>query len=409
MPKTNVFWWHLLSATILALSISAPLPQAHAQDTPAASAKTPSIRITFLPPPLEGTFSVGIFDRAGKLVRSLHREAAQSAFTTGLNGLITSWDGKDDHGTALPSGKYRVRGLAVGDLELTGEAFHCNDWVSAEEGPRPVRFTNIGLDGALLVLEGVDVAGQSWKFRHSLADDSIQAEPLSAAAGSAPAQPLPTSCPGRDGSRWIIEKVLGEPIVVQMDAAGEVARRLSIGAGEPAPVGIAASLENDEVFLLEQNGERWRLRGLRRKAPKTETPPGASGGPIWETFLEKNRWPSSLFTEVAGKVGRAKPFVSLAKVTVRSRPNPLFGDASSSVELAVGTDSDGSFLKTVDGLPLRRLTDTARLRWAVLGHDNNQPELVLLQSDGAVVEEYRIRQPNKLMPFDAGEYQWPAK
>jgi hypothetical protein len=85
------------------------------------------------------------------------------------------------------------------------------------------------------------------------------------------------------------------------------------------------------------------------------------------------------------------------------------GDASSSVELAVGTDSEGSFLKTVDGLPLRRLTDTARLRWAVLGHDNNQPELVLLQSDGAVVEEYRIRQPNKLMPFDAGEYQWPAK
>jgi len=110
----------------------------------------------------------------------------------------------------------------------------------------------------------------------------------------------------------------------------------------------------------------------------------------WETFLEKNRWPAAQFQDVASRVGRTKPFVSEARVTVKTQPNPLFGDTAASVELTVGTDSDGSFLKTAEGLPLRRLTDTGRLRWAVLGHDLNQPELVLLQSDGAVVEEYPI-------------------
>jgi hypothetical protein len=33
----------------------------------------------------------------------------------------------------------------------------------------------------------------------------------------------------------------------------------------------------------------------------------------------------------------------------------------------------------------------------------------LLQSDGAVVEEYRILRPGALMSFDAGEYQLPPK
>ena len=43
---------------------------------------------------MEGTLSLGVFTKAGKLVRILKREAStEKDFTVGLNGLITQWDG----------------------------------------------------------------------------------------------------------------------------------------------------------------------------------------------------------------------------------------------------------------------------------------------------------------------------
>ncbi len=395
----------------------------------AVGPKVASLRITFLPPPLEGTLSIGVYDRSGKKVRSLHTEASAADFTPGLNGFITSWDGRDDLGQLVPPGKYHVRGLAVGDLELTGEAFHGNDWVAAEEGPHPVSFHSVRLDGGNLELLASDLVGRLWRIIESLSqpEDAPRFESIppegNATAASAPG---PTNCPGRDGTRWSIEKPLGETVVVQFDAQGEVLRRLSIGAGQPLPVAIAASMEADEVFLLEQDGERWRLRGLRKKVlpdvnatdavsnpaePSKSDPAGAIGvaAPVWETFFEKNRWPCARFSEAATRVGRPKPFTAEAQVQVKSQFNPLLAGAASDVGLAVGFDGDGSFLKSADGLLLRRLTDTPKLRWAVLGRDARQPALVLLQSDGAVVEEYRILQPGALMTFDAGEYQWTGK
>ena len=130
---------------------------------------------------------------------------------------------------------------------------------------------------------------------------------------------------------------------------------------------------------------------------------------MWETFFEKNRWPCKTFTEAAPRVGRPKPFVAEPQITVKSQFNPLLGGASTDIALSIGFDESGSYLKTTDGILLRRFTETAKLRWAVLGHDARQPALVLLQSDGTVVEEYRIHSANMLMTFDAGEYQWTGK
>jgi hypothetical protein len=359
-----------------------------------------SVKITFLPPPLEGTLSLGVFDRSGKLVRTLKSEAVPADFTVGLNGLITSWDGRDDSGQVLPPGKYRVRGFAVADLEITGEEFHCNDWVESEDGPHPSVFERIRIEGDTLELVALDRANKRWRILHSLADGESKIE----AADTAP--PLegqgPKSCTGKDGTRWSIEKAAGETIVAQFDPQGEVLRRLSIGTGEPVPIGIAASLERDEVFLLEQEGERTRLRGLRKAEPKD----GKAG---WETFLEKNRWPSSKFPEVAARLGRSKPFVAEAQIPLKSQPNPLLAGGVSDVQVTAGKDAAGSFLKTSDGLLLRRLTDTQLLVWVVVGREARQPGVVLLQSDGAVVEEYRILQPGAFMSFDAGEYQLPPK
>ncbi|MFL6585046.1 MAG: hypothetical protein ACJ8KU_11080 [Chthoniobacterales bacterium] len=95
-----------------------------AQDLPAPR----NVRISFLPPPLDGTISLGIYDSGGRLVRVLHREAEVAEFELGADALHTAWDGKDDAGQPLPAGKYSARGYVVGDLKV-------------EDAPRPADLT----------------------------------------------------------------------------------------------------------------------------------------------------------------------------------------------------------------------------------------------------------------------------
>lgn len=99
------------------LPISSPALTASA--TPIA---TPSparnVRISFLPPPLEGKISLGIYDSKGELVRVLHKEAGFGEFTVGADALVTKWDGRDDDGKDRPAGKYHARGFLVGALKV---------------------------------------------------------------------------------------------------------------------------------------------------------------------------------------------------------------------------------------------------------------------------------------------------
>src|SRR5436309_11831233 len=88
-----------------------PLP------SPSASAAR-TVQLRFVPPPMEGTISLGIFDSNDKLVRVLHRESKIDNFTIDENSLKTTWDGKNDAGEDLPTGKYRARGYAVGRLKV---------------------------------------------------------------------------------------------------------------------------------------------------------------------------------------------------------------------------------------------------------------------------------------------------
>jgi hypothetical protein len=92
-------------------------PPAALEQTPSASpART--VRISFVPPPLEGTISLGIYDRNARLVRVLHQEANLNEFTIGADALVTQWDGKNDDDEDLPAGKYRARGYLVGFLKV---------------------------------------------------------------------------------------------------------------------------------------------------------------------------------------------------------------------------------------------------------------------------------------------------
>src|SRR5207247_4258361 len=77
-----------------------------------------SVRISFVPPPMEGTISLGIYDKNGKLVRVLQQQAQLNEFAVGADGLVTQWDGKNDDEQDLPSGKYHARGYMIGSLKL---------------------------------------------------------------------------------------------------------------------------------------------------------------------------------------------------------------------------------------------------------------------------------------------------
>jgi hypothetical protein len=95
------------------------------EESPSPSAApSRSVRISFLPPPLEGTISLGIYDGNGTLVRVLHQQAELNEFTIGADALVTQWDGKDDDDEDLPAGKYRAHGYLVGQFKLedVGEA-----------------------------------------------------------------------------------------------------------------------------------------------------------------------------------------------------------------------------------------------------------------------------------------------
>ena len=92
-------------------------PEQTASPSPSAST-TRNVQLRFVPPPMEGTISLGIFDANDKLVRVLHREAKVDNFTIDENALKTTWDGKNDAGEDLAPGKYRARGYLVARLKV---------------------------------------------------------------------------------------------------------------------------------------------------------------------------------------------------------------------------------------------------------------------------------------------------
>jgi len=77
-----------------------------------------SVRISFVPPPMEGTISLAIYDKNDKLVRVLHQEAKLNEFAIGADALVTQWDGKNDDEEDLPAGRYHARGYLVGPLKI---------------------------------------------------------------------------------------------------------------------------------------------------------------------------------------------------------------------------------------------------------------------------------------------------
>ena len=203
-----------------------PIPSPTPEQTPSATPAR-SVRLSFIPPPMDGTISFGIYDTNRKLVRVLHREAKIDNFTVDADSLNTTWDGKNDTGENLPAGKYHARGYLVGRLK-------------------------------------VEQVGQAATFP----------------------------------------------------------------AGSEAP-------------------------------------------------------------------GNAR---------VKLMPNPLTNDANAIVDLDVGFDEQGSYLKTVDGLPLGTVSETHNLLRALIAK-SSEKSVDVWQDNGTAVEQFRVSNIDKMMAFDCGDFE----
>jgi hypothetical protein len=92
------------------------------------------------------------------------------------------------------------------------------------------------------------------------------------------------------------------------------------------------------------------------------------------------------------------------KIKVKLQPNPLLADDRVTIELSVGVDADGSFLKTADGLPLCTISETQELIRGLLSA-RGVNAIDVFQDDGAVVEQFRLSGVDQMMSFDCGGFE----
>ena len=386
-----------------ALGESTPAPTA----APATSAKP--VRIAFLPPPLEGTISLGIYDAKGKLVRVLHREADLDALEAGKDALLTTWDGLNDAGEKMPAGKYHARGFVVGEVDVEGVGFHFNDWIDDEQSPRVRKISKLWHQENQLIL-GADVLGA--ESAHLVCDDAgnvvglytkfLPTGDLKGSTSPPATNPVAWTM-GKAGTVWLIERAsdAGEHEVKQYSAKHELVRRLKIASSDPQPIAIAASTTAERLFLLEQSDTVQRVRALTLLASAESDGQAVSD---WKVDFEKKITAHQNFTIAGGQpvvsAGSAPP----EKATIKLRANPLEKDTATSLEIAVGFDSAGSFLKTADGLPLQSISETKSLVRVVIA-PRDAKSLDVFQDDTAVVEQFRITALDQMMAFDCGDFE----
>jgi hypothetical protein len=437
--------WFCSGLCVLIFFILHPSSLILAQDEPPP--KKVGVQLMFIPPPMEGTVSLGIYDATGKLVRVLHAESPQTEFTAALNGLITFWDGKDDAEKMMAAGKYRAHGYVVGAMDFEGVAFLGNDWITDGNSPRVQSFDDLRsapgdmlligarapdgselswycdargeISGGVMKKSSAEVAGQ-WKEKDNIPQAVAEHGKIHIFDGqnereiSLPAVKWAVGAArNRDGGVWVIDCGGDQCEVVQYSPAGEPLRRLAIQSGDPIPWQIAASKNREAIYLLENNIPKkiWRVRGLELVKGSE---PSTDGKVIstWKVFFSKTITSSGTLDAVRDllKFPGGQPFVAQENIALRLLPNPLEQDKPGAVDISIGVDAKGSFLKACDGLPLCRVSETPNLRWAAMAREPDSKAITIFQSDGAVVEQFKASKLANMMAFDCGDFDFdPAK
>jgi hypothetical protein len=383
--------------TLLAMLSFASILRGQDSPAPSAMASPParSVRISFVPPPLDGTISLGIYDAKGKLVRVLFREADINEFTIGHDALSTTWNGKDDAGENVPAGKYSAHGFVVGDLKVEGVGFFFNDWITSADGPRFSHIRSLAMHDENLLLAVDLVPPGAGHVLYDFTDRSLSLKDTD----SEPKDEATATTAGREGTRWVIDGA----DVKQLAENGELLRRLPVSPEQPAPKAIAASLKEDRIYLLEENDKGQRVRALSLAATKSESADQAISE--WKVDFEKSIVAHQNFSIAGGEPVRTPSGENIPdKVKVKMRPNPLLNDDRVTVDLMAGLDADGSFLKAADGLPLCTVSETQALVRALV-NARGANTVDVFQDDGAVVEQFRVTGVDQMMSFDCGGFE----
>jgi hypothetical protein len=393
--------------------------------------------------PATGRITLGVFDKNGHLVRTLHALDDEEKFQVGLNGFISHWDGLDDSGKKVVPGTYHIRGYQIGEVLVSGEAFHFNDWIS-ESGVPPISkiedfevldggdillsaktpadsvFIRASIQDGTLAVEKSPPTDKTGPPRQKLTAlsgqpaeafvsiDSIGDTILGASTdgvwisqnGSAPRKiDLPTRVESvslvNGESFWFVAKNSDStqpPVVGEADFNGEILRALPYESGDPAPKKIRAT-QSGFVVLEELPGLQ-RLRSLTRDE---------SGEWVvdWEKTIRQSERFGFSNGEVTADAGTAPQLDSLR---FRLEENPLTGERET-ITIRAAVDANGTRLVTEDGLPLLLVSDQPGVQRAVIHRGKSPDSIRLLQSNGAAVEEFLIEGLRHILPLNAGQIE----
>lgn len=382
------------------------------------------VKIAFLPPPMEGTISLGVYDSAGKLVRVLAKEAETGTFTAGDDGLETQWDGKDDQGAVCSAGTYRARGVMVGDLGVEGVDFVGNDWVTNDDSPHIARITDLLVNDSGVPIIGANVSGSSLPapaeekgiklqrfFGINLRATPESAEEFEVQLSENPQMPtlvlreyvpkkITAATPWAYGVRYSESWVIDGKNIKLYNIGDKLIRSFSPNPGDPPPVKLAASPTEEKVYVLYENAQMQRLRGYDFTGVK----PGGAPKVLFENDIVF----SDRYEQIASqlKFPDEKPFAPVPVLTVTLPVNPLLGGKPGTLPLRAVVNKEGAWLAAADGLPLCRVSDTPALRWAALGRPGPNKPVTFFNSDGAAVEQFQISAIGNMMTFDAGSVPW---
>jgi hypothetical protein len=398
----------LLRITLALALLAAPFALAQEETPPPEPASKPPVAITFTPPDIDGGIVLGIFDSAGRLVRTLRPQPNTPDLRIDINGYIVQWDGRDEHGAPCPAGRYSARGYIVGDdVSAEGEAFHFNDW-QAEDGIPAAGVKLCQWPDAV----GVEIQTAAKTVFAKINPDGSLAEsappaPIAAASPSPTppqvgAPPLSES-PGRDGSWWLIAENAGQRVVAQIAKDGSTARELRIASDEPQPVEVLAAPTDDAILLRETGADGLvRVRMLRRSGAKEE-----KAGKVvadWEVVFERTLQPCQNFGLVDGKlVADAGRTPQSDAATISLVENTLQPGKPQTLRLRAVATHPGSALVSPDGLRLLEISGEGEWTRCVLNTSGGNTAR-LYQGDGLIVEEFTIPHLDEIGAFDAGSF-----
>jgi hypothetical protein len=100
----------------------------------------------------------------------------------------------------------------------------------------------------------------------------------------------------------------------------------------------------------------------------------------------------------------APPADTTPTIRLQLAPNPLANDRRKSIELTVGCNDKGSFLETVDGLPLFTITEKEGVTRATM-KKSGPTSVDIWDERGGPIEQFHVSNLDQMMAFDCGEFE----